>query len=233
MVIAAVIVVVLIYLSTYYHAEKVGRRQMESTWEVSLVHTKKGYLFDGPGNDKAIIFYPGAKVDIQAYSPVMRKLAAQGYDCFLEDPLFHLAFFDIGGAEYLMKTYEYKSWTLAGHSLGGVVAAANANKLGGAIDQVILLGSYPNKEIPDEVALLSIYGSKDGVLNMEKYEEKKSNWPKDQKEVIIEGGNHAQFGDYGEQKGDNPADITAQEQWDQTIAAITQALGKPDGSKAE
>ena len=39
--------------------------------------------------------------------------------------------------------------------------------------------------------------------------------------VEIEGGNHAQFGNYGPQEGDLPATISAEEQQAQTVAAIS------------
>ena len=44
--------------------------------------------------------------------------------------------------------------------------------------------------------------------------------------VEIEGGNHAQFGNYGPQKGDPPAAISAQEQQAQTVAAIEAFLSE-------
>ena len=42
--------------------------------------------------------------------------------------------------------------------------------------------------------------------------------------VEIEGGNHAQFGNYGPQKGDLPATISAEEQQARTVAAIEEFL---------
>ncbi len=39
-----------------------------------------------------------------------------------------------------------------------------------------------------------------------------------------EGGNHAQFGNYGPQKGDSPATITAAEQQEQTVEAVSAFL---------
>ena len=44
--------------------------------------------------------------------------------------------------------------------------------------------------------------------------------------VEIEGGNHAQFGDYGVQKKDLAATITAAEQWEQVIAATLELMEK-------
>ena len=39
-------------------------------------------------------------------------------------------------------------------------------------------------------------------------------------EIVIDGGNHAQFGNYGEQLGDNSAKISSEKQWNETIKEI-------------
>ena len=44
--------------------------------------------------------------------------------------------------------------------------------------------------------------------------------PETAKHVIIEGGNHAQFGDYGWQDGDMEAKISMEEQLDITAAEM-------------
>ena len=71
--------------------------------------------------------------------------------------------------------------------------------------------------------MLSIYGSEDKVLNSEKYAETESEglWPDDFTEIIIEGGNHAQFGSYGEQKGDGRAGTDAAKQQKETAKAVS------------
>ncbi|MCC8045715.1 MAG: alpha/beta hydrolase, partial [Clostridiales bacterium] len=69
------------------------------------------------------------------------------------------------------------------------------------------------------LAVLSIYGSNDGVLSMEKAEvgrEYSTNYT----EVCIEGGCHVWFGLYGEQAGDGIASISREEQWQQTVDAV-------------
>ena len=43
-------------------------------------------------------------------------------------------------------------------------------------------------------------------------------------EVVIDGGNHAQFGNYGKQKGDGKAVISAEDQQTQTIQEIRKFL---------
>lgn len=73
--------------------------------------------------------------------------------------------------------------------------------------------------------MLSIYGSEDGVLNMKKIEEGRKYMPEKYIEVKIEGGNHAQFGDYGFQKGDSEPKITAKKQIDISVSAILDFIG--------
>ena len=80
-----------------------------------------------------------------------------------------------------------------------------------------MLASYSTKEV--ECNSLSIYGSNDGVLNIQQYKKNKKNLKND-KEIIIEGGNHAYFGNYGEQKGDKKAAIKREEQQEKTIMEI-------------
>jgi hypothetical protein len=42
--------------------------------------------------------------------------------------------------------------------------------------------------------------------------------------VAIEGGNHAQFGWYGDQSGDNPATISREDQQEQIVQATAALL---------
>ena len=102
-----------------------------------------------------------------------------------------------------------------------VIPARHLESLNG----LVLLAAYPTKSLKsDSFSVLSLYGSEDGVLNMEKVEEGNSYMPADYAEICIEGGNHAQFGNYGEQKGDQKGDHAAktsrEEQQAQTVEAI-------------
>ena len=124
-------------------------------------------------------------------------------------------FFDIEAIKKAKSKYEYENWFIGGHSLGGVVAAMNTEKEN--IKGLILLASYPTEK--PNCKTLSIYGSNDGVLNIEKYQDSTKNL-KQFIEIVIEGGNHAYFGNYGEQKGDNKATISRNEQQDITVKEI-------------
>ena len=210
------------YLEIYYKADDLvmdeAARDPEST--VSVTKIKEGYYFDGPGESTAIIFFSGAKVQEIAYAPLMQRLAERGKDCFLVKVPFRIAFLGTGSADSIMSRYNYPEWYLAGHSMGGVAASSLAANRAEMVSGVILLASYPSAPLSDNFRMLTVYGSEDGCLDRDAYENSRTNWPKDTKEEEIEGGNHAQFGAYGEQKGDGTAQISEKEQWDQTADAI-------------
>ena len=75
-------------------------------------------------------------------------------------------------------------------------------------------------EIEEGFKVLSLYGSEDRVLNREKLEAGREVMPVDYTEICIDGGNHAWFGNYGEQDGDGKASISREEQQEQTVEAV-------------
>ena len=64
----------------------------------------------------------------------------------------------------------------------------------------------------------------DGLATVEEIRQSAALLPAATEFVAIEGGNHAQFGSYGAQEGDNPAAIPAAEQQAQAAAATVAAL---------
>lgn len=136
----------------------------------------------------------------------------------------NLAILGQNKAEKIITTYEYKTWYLSGHSLGGAMAASFVASSPDYVEGLVLLAAYPTAELDDNIQVISIYGSEDGVLNMEKLEEGRSYMPSAYTEICIEGGNHAWFGYYGEQEGDGTAEITKEEQQKQTVEAILEMM---------
>ena len=209
-----------IYLGRYSHSAPTAARYLESGGTVTVERVPGGRRFDGPGEGSALIFYPGGKVEAEAYAPLLFRLAEGGEDCFLAEMPFRLAITDVDAAADFTAAYDYDEWILAGHSLGGAAAAMYASREVGGIDGLVLLAAYPTKPLPDGMRLLSVYGSEDGVLNRDKYERGRAYWPEAAEEIVIEGGNHAQFGDYGAQAGDGAALISRDEQQRITVDAI-------------
>ena len=211
-----------VYLGDYYRADHdaIGAILPQgTTWKEKADGT---IVFEPEAATKGLIFYPGGKVEHTAYTPLMEMLASEGILCVLVEMPFRLAVLDVGAADGIPEAFpEVERWYLGGHSLGGSMAASYLASHTEDFDGLILLGSYSTADLSGtELSVLSVYGSEDGVMNREKYAEYKSNLPEGFTEVIIEGGNHAYFGAYGEQEGDGTATVTPAEQLRQTAEAI-------------
>ena len=163
--------------------------------------------------DTAFVFYPGGRVDPRAYAVPLRRIAEQGYLVLLLPVRLNLAFFDVNAADRVISDHpQIEIWAIGGHSLGGVAAALYAGE-NPDIDGVVFWASYPADDSlkNTELEVLSIYGTLD-MGGQQAFEDSRANLPADTDFVVIEGGNHSQFGDYGFQPGDNEAEISRREQ---------------------
>ena len=230
---AIVLTASLLYLETYYHADEAALSVFASPPEgVSIEHIDgTGYVFAPEHPEAGLVFYPGGKVEAEAYAPLMASCAEEDILCVLLEVPFRLAVFDMNAAEGVRELFpEVSDWYLAGHSLGGVMAASYLAKHEEAFDGIIFLASYSTVDFRDsDLGFLSVVGSEDQVLGWKKYEEAKANLPATATEVTIVGGCHAYFGSYGPQKGDGTPGISPEEQVNQTTDAITNLIkgGKP------
>ena len=207
------IVLALLILSLCSCASYSSLISAESDAVVNVIQIKEGYFFDGPGSDSALIFYPGGKVQDVSYADLLRNISQKGVDCFLVHMPLDLAMFGYNRADGIMQSYDYDHWYIGGHSLGGVFACYYAKDKASDFDGIVLLASYTSKDLSDtDLDILLLYGSEDKVLNEGAIEKSKPKMPASYTEVCIEGGNHAQFGDYGNQKGDGEALISSAEQ---------------------
>lgn len=211
-----------IYVSDYSHSDSTALSYINGSSNVSITHESNGLFIDGKGNDTALIFYPGAKVEYSAYLPLMNQIASQGVDVYLVQMPFNLAFFGQNSADDIIKNSNYSHYIMSGHSLGGVAASGYASKHD--VDGLVLLAAYPSEEI--DKPTLSIYGSEDKVLNLKSYNDAKPLIKANFTEHIINGGNHAQFGNYGLQKGDGNAGINSTLQQNETASEIIKFINK-------
>ena len=211
------------YVNDYYKADLGAISVFSSAGKIERENLSDETIVFKPENIKAgFIFYPGGKVEYTAYIPLMEELAKKDILCVLLKMPFNLAVLDVDGAKGIQEMYpEIKNWYIGGHSLGGSMAASFIAENSKEFEGIILLASYSTADLSNSgLDVLSLYGSNDGVLNMEKYEEYKSNLPENFKEVVITGGCHAYFGAYGEQEADKKATITREEQMEMTVNAI-------------
>lgn len=124
-------------------------------------------------------------------------------------------------AEAIPLAYTYKKWYLAGHSLGGAMASHFAAQHPKTLSGLYLLAAYTTKDLSDVgFPVTVIYGSNDLVVNRDKIKAGRALVPSAYREIVIDGGNHAYFASYGEQKGDGKATITRMEQWQKTADII-------------
>lgn len=203
------------YVSDYYRAEDVALDVLAQDSGIT-VQDNLTILSPSVPSDTAVIFYPGAKVEAEAYLPLLEQIKQTGVTCILVHMPFHMAIFDANAAEDVMEQFpDIQHWYMAGHSMGGAMASQFASDHPEEIDGLILLGAYIYGDYPAEKPL-TVYGSlNQSVEDHIDYTENV---------VEIEGGNHAQFGNYGPQKGDLPATISAEEQQRQTVCAIEEFM---------
>ncbi len=209
-----------VYASDYSHADQTAMALAEDKTQVT---TQGDLMILDPvvPGDTGLIFYPGGKVEAEAYLPLLDQLREQGITCVLVKMPFNLAVFNKNGGEAVFDARpEITHWLIGGHSLGGVMASSFAVDHSDQIENVILLGAYVyGGWSPDKA--LTIYGSQDLVLDQTKVDY-------DTNVLIIDGGNHANYGDYGKQKGDGTATISKAEQQKQTVEAILDFIGKSE-----
>lgn len=214
-----------IYIADFYHSNKsleeyINQSSVNITEESSVIK-----INNEDNKNIGIIFYPGGKVEYTAYIPVLELLAQKGYTCFLQKMPANLAVFGINKANNIINdNKEIKRWFIVGHSLGGAMASSYASENSEKLEGIIFLGAYPAYEIGDGLKMLSIIGSKDKVINKDKYESAKSYAPKETLYKVIEGANHAYYGDYGVQDGDGEANITPEEQKIHTAKLIDEFI---------
>lgn len=186
------------------------------------------YIVFQPASRKtstALVFYPGARVDYRSYAAPLRRIAAEGYLVILLSVRLNLAFFDINAADGPIASFpDIRHWVVGGHSLGGVAASSYAGRRDG-LDGVVLWASYPGDDAlkNKDLKILSIYGTRE-MGGADSFEASRSNLPSTTMFVVIDGGNHGQFGDYGFQPGDNEATISRAEQQKQIVAATVKFL---------
>lgn len=207
------------YINTYYRASETTTDAVKNAEKLD----KDILVFKPDDEIKAgLIFYPGGKVEYTAYASLMEACAEEGILCVLVKMPCNLAVLDIQAADGIQEQFpDVKEWYMGGHSLGGSMAASYIGKNVEDFKGLILLASYSTEELSDRgVDVLSIYGTEDQVLNKEKYMEYEENLPADYREVVIDGGCHAYFGNYGEQEGDGEAKISREEQQRITVESM-------------
>lgn len=207
-----------VYVSDYYQADDTA---MALAADSGQVRAEGNLYILEPAKDPTVglVFYPGGKVAAEAYLPLMDSLRDRGVLCVVVKMPFHLAVFGKNRAEEAFAAFPgIQAWYIGGHSLGGAMASSYLSDNPDSAAGLILLGAYVYGDV-DKAMALTIYGSEDLVLDRTKIDYAEN-------VQVIEGGNHAGFGNYGPQKGDGQAGISADLQQQETVDAILAFMGQ-------
>ena len=216
-----------VYLGDYYRADGDAIDAYLPLLRVETRTTDDGYTaFLAEDAIAGVIFYPGGKVEARAYEPLMAELALRGITSVLVEMPFNLAILDMNAADGIRDEFSgIENWYMAGHSLGGAMAASYAAGHTDELSGLILLGAYSTADLSDSsLSVLCLHGSEDMVMNREKHDECLENLPAGYTELEIEGGCHAYFGMYGEQEGDGEPTLTEIEQITETADHIARFI---------
>jgi dienelactone hydrolase len=226
-VITVALVGVLFLLATPYTL--IDLESMNSTEKVVVKEDEKWISFFPvqETDETGVIFYPGGRVEPDAYAPLAKKVAEKGVPFVIVKMPLNLAVLSPNKAEKVIKRMNDRAWVIAGHSLGGVMAARFVKENPDDAAGLILMAAYPAEE--DDLTsfkgeVLTLEGQLDGVINEEELTASDMLLPSQTNTIIIQGGNHSQFGDYGLQKGDNDAEISKEEQWKRIAEAIVRSF---------
>jgi pimeloyl-ACP methyl ester carboxylesterase len=219
-------------------------RPPESVLPAGVEETESGagLVLYGAGREKmtGVIFYPGGLVRPEAYVSMLSRIASEGYRVVIVKMPFNLAVMAPDRARAVLDGTVAAAaggpdrWVIAGHSLGGAMAARFAVRRGAdypSLAGVILLAAYPPDSDPLSNAgyqVLSIWATEDGLATAEDQERTASLLPVDAVIEVIDGGNHAGFGEYGPQKGDGERVISLEEQHEAVAQAILGFLSSLD-----
>jgi pimeloyl-ACP methyl ester carboxylesterase len=178
-----------------------------------------------------VFFQPGAKVEARAYAAVLRPLAEAGHPVVIAKQPLSIGFLALGAFGSARDAHpEVSRWVVGGHSLGGTVAAIEAESSAtdprGVAVGLLLYASYPATDMSDTLgsSVLSVSASLDGLATPADIDASKANLPPNAQFVVIDGAVHAFFGDYGPQPGDGTPTISHEDARRQIVDATTAYL---------
>ncbi len=216
-----------LFADDYYRPSATATEAMESTDNITFTQDGGDLIYTPKDIKGGVIIYPGGKVSEKAYGYLAQKIADLGYKTIVvKVPLKLSILSNNAGLKYLQDE-EISKWVVMGHSLGGISASRLVRKNPASIEALILMASYPDNAVDlkdQKFQIYSLVGDKDSVINKELMESAKVRLPKDTIFTIIPGGNHASFGNYGAQDGDQLPDIGYEEQQDYVLEAIKDAF---------
>ncbi|NEM89738.1 alpha/beta hydrolase [Galbitalea soli] len=173
-----------------------------------------------------LVFLAGARVDPEAYAAKLAPLVDAGVTVVIARPTLNFAIIESRPlSTFTALAPGVRKWFVGGHSLGGVRACQYAHD-DPSVGGLVLFGSYCSVDLSrSSLPVLSVAGSRDGLSTPAKIAANARLLPASARFVTIAGADHAMFGDYGAQPGDNTATISDAEMRRELTAAVLPFLG--------
>lgn len=188
---------------------------------VSVIETDDQITFKSntTNNTVEVIFFQGGLTDPKAYGPLCRKFAESGFTCHLIKMAWRLPIYDY---QKISTLFDLKkgNYIIGGHSQGGKIAAQFVYENPNLMKGLFLMGTSHPRDIDlsyQNIPSIKLYAENDGLASVGEVMENKIKLPNESKLVLISGGNHSQFGYLGKLLMDNSADISLEEQQQQTF----------------
>ena len=197
-----------------------------------VVEDGKYVVFSPAGAEPTtgLILYPGAACDVRGYAPVLRRVAERGYLVVGVPMPLNMAILAPDRADDVRAAFpEVRRWVIAGHSMGGAMAAHYAHGHPDDLAGVILWDAYPAEVNPlgdIRFPVWHIHRATAVGRAPEKLERMRHLFPVTSTWVPVPGGIHMQFGSFlgGGYKEEWTATITVQEQHDVVVTGTLNAL---------
>ena len=230
----------ILWMANSFRARGFDKSILESDSKVAVAETSRFISFrpNASSQPVGLIFFPGGMVQPEAYAPMLRTIAEQGYSIFIVKLPFGSAPLKSQEADVINQALEIiaanesiQHWFVGGHSRGAAIASRFAYAHGASFDGLILIGtSHPKEQAFDlsstTLTVTKIYATNDGLASPDEVKDNALYLPANTTWVLIEGGNHSQFGYFGKLLFDNPATISREQQQELTIDAILSALSR-------
>jgi pimeloyl-ACP methyl ester carboxylesterase len=229
-----------LWLANSVRTQGVDPADLQSSLQVEVLPEGSTLQFLPDANQRktALIFISGGGISADAYAPLLRPIAQEGYPVFVVNlpyrfaPLESHKQFVVDTVIELASAHSlYSRWVVSGHSLGAALACRVIQASHTSFEAMVLVGTTHPKEVDLSYLTLpvtKVYGSLDGVAKPESIMKNQGLLPTHTRWVEIPGANHSQFGHYGHQLFDGSATISRLEQQRTTREELLIALDAVD-----
>jgi hypothetical protein len=168
-----------------YRATAKAKEALLSDPQVKVTRGEGYWSFasNSASNSSAVglLFFPGSLVEPAAYAPLARAVAEQGYTVLLAELPRRGAFGGANDGEIMTRARmamkgeaKVTSWVIAGHSLGGAVAARLVKEDTTSVAGLVLVGTTHPREFSlteRTLPVVKIVGTCDGLAGVKKCEQ--------------------------------------------------------------